>query len=159
MTATWLAVELLQRMDDTLWLQTLQQVSERAGVPLVAAGDVHMHVRSRKALQDVMTAVREGRPVSECGLALQSSAERTLRSRVKLGALYPRELLDNTLVIAGHCEFSLESIQVPVPDGDRAERNDAGAGAAAIHHRRGTPALSQPAFHGACGGNSCTNCG
>ena len=39
-------------------------MSDSTGVPLVAAGDVHMHVRSRKALQDVITAVREGKAVS-----------------------------------------------------------------------------------------------
>jgi error-prone DNA polymerase len=113
--SAWLAVELLQGLDDALWLQLLQQVGERCGVPLVASGDVHMHVRSRKALQDVMTAVHEGKPVGECGMALQPSAERALRSRLKLGALYPRELLDNTLVVASRCEFSLESIKYQYP--------------------------------------------
>jgi len=32
------------------------------GPALVAAGDVHMHVRSRKALQDTLTAIRLARP-------------------------------------------------------------------------------------------------
>jgi len=111
----WLAVELMQGLDDALWLQSLQQVSLSTGIALVAAGDVHMHVRSRKALQDVITAVQEGKPVSECGMALQCSAERTLRSRVKLGSLYPRDLLDNTLVVAGRCRFSLEEIKYQYP--------------------------------------------
>ena len=85
----WLAVELLNGLDDDLWLVTLQRAGERAGVPLVAAGDVHMHVRSRKPLQDVLTAVREGKTVAECGFALQSNAERHLRPRVRLAELYP----------------------------------------------------------------------
>jgi error-prone DNA polymerase len=54
----WIAAELLLEGDDDLWLQTLQQVSDATGAPLVAAGDVHMHARSRKPLQDVITAVR-----------------------------------------------------------------------------------------------------
>ena len=112
---TWLAVELFQGLDDALWLQTLQRVGDSTGVSLVAAGDVHMHVRSRKALQDVITAVREGKPVSRCGMALQSNAERYLRPRVRLGNLYPGELLANTLEVAHRCRFSLESIRYQYP--------------------------------------------
>src|SRR5690606_7442162 len=52
----WLAAELLLDGGDDLWLQQLQEASESTGVPLVAAGDVHMHARSRKPLQDVVTA-------------------------------------------------------------------------------------------------------
>jgi len=112
---TWLAAELLLGLDDALWLDTLQRVGASTGVPLVAAGDVHMHVRSRKALQDVITAVREGREVKECGLALQPSAERYLRPRVRLGNIYPPQLLANTLVLARRCQFSLESIKYQYP--------------------------------------------
>ena len=60
----WLVAELLLEPDDDLWLATLQQAGAAVGVPLVAAGDVHMHVRSRKPLQDVITAVRLGLPVA-----------------------------------------------------------------------------------------------
>jgi error-prone DNA polymerase len=114
-THTWLAAELCLGLDDSLWLDTLQCASDAAGVALVAAGDVHMHVRSRKALQDVITAVSQGRQVSECGLALQANAERYLRPRVRLGGIYPRQLLFNTLVIAERCHFSLESIKYQYP--------------------------------------------
>jgi len=112
---TWLAAELLLGLDDALWLDTLQRASAATGVPLVAAGDVHMHVRSRKALQDVITAVREGREVKDCGLALQPSAERYLRPRVRLGNIYPPEMLANTLDVAARCNFSLESIKYQYP--------------------------------------------
>ena len=46
-------------------------VSDATALPLLACGDVHMHLRSRKALQDVMTATRLGRPVYDCGFDLQ----------------------------------------------------------------------------------------
>jgi error-prone DNA polymerase len=107
----WVAVELLNEFDDDLWLATLQQVAEQTGVPLVAAGDVHMHVRSRKPLQDVVTAIREGRSVAECGFALQSNAERHLRSRVRLAGLYPAALLANTLEVAKRCTFDPDVIR------------------------------------------------
>jgi error-prone DNA polymerase len=112
---TWLAAELTLGLDDALWLDTLQRASATTGVPLVAAGDVHMHVRSRKALQDVITAVHEGKVVSDCGMALQASAERYLRPRVRLGNIYPPELLASTLLVAARCTFSLESIKYQYP--------------------------------------------
>lgn len=107
----WLAAELPNELDDDLWLVTLLQAGAQAGVPLVAAGDVHMHVRSRKPLQDVIAAVREGRAVAECGFALQSNAERHLRSRLRLSNLYPAELLANTLEVARRCTFDLNVIR------------------------------------------------
>ena len=53
-------------------LHRLEELSRQSGLPLVAAGDVHMHVRSRRRLQDVLTAIRLGKPVAECGHALLS---------------------------------------------------------------------------------------
>lgn len=111
----WLAVELDNRIDDDLWLATLRDAGERAGVPLVAAGDVHMHVRSRKPLQDVLTAVRLGRAVAECGVQLQANAEKRMRRRVDLDKLYPRELLDATLQVLRRCDFQLEEIRYNYP--------------------------------------------
>jgi error-prone DNA polymerase len=84
-------------------------------LPLVAAGDVHMHVRSRKPLQDTLTAIRVGRPLAECGLALQPNAERHLRSRLALANLYPPELLAETLNVARRCRFSLDELRYEYP--------------------------------------------
>ncbi|MBX3657841.1 MAG: error-prone DNA polymerase [Ramlibacter sp.] len=110
-----LGVELLQGLDDELRLATLQQLGAQAGVPLVAAGDVHMHVRSRKALQDVLTAVRLGRPVADCGLALQRNAERHLRLRSRLARIYPPALLARTLAVAQRCTFALDEVRYNYP--------------------------------------------
>ncbi|SDI48547.1 error-prone DNA polymerase [Variovorax sp. OV700] len=107
----WLAVEMLNELDDDLWFAALMQAGEQAGVPLVAAGDVHMHARSSKPLHDVLTAVREGKTVAECGFALQSNAERHLRQRVRLAELYLPGMLSNTLVVAARCSFDPEVIR------------------------------------------------
>jgi error-prone DNA polymerase len=111
----WLAVHLPQLLDDDLWLAQLQDLGERAGVPLVAAGDVHMHARSRKPLQDVVTAVRLGKPVADCGVALQGNAERHLRQRTRLADLYPAQLLANTLEVMRRCSFDLQEIRYDYP--------------------------------------------
>jgi error-prone DNA polymerase len=114
-TRWWLAVELSHGLDDDLWLATLQQAGARAGVRLAAAGDVHMHVRSRKRLQDLITAVRLGKPVAQCGLELQGNAERHLRQRKRLAEIYPPELLAATLEVAARCSFDLASIRYDYP--------------------------------------------
>lgn len=111
----WLAVELLREASDALWLQRLQALSEATALPLVAAGDVHFHVRSRKALQDVMTATRLGRTVADCGFDLQPNAERHLRSRYRLSRVYPPALLAETLHVAARCQFSLDEIRYRYP--------------------------------------------
>ncbi|WP_236749139.1 error-prone DNA polymerase [Acidovorax carolinensis] len=111
----WLAVELHLAPDDSLWLATLQRAGVALGLPLVAAGDVHMHARSRKPLQDVITAVQRGCSVAECGFALQPNAERHLRQRVRLAGIYPPELLAATLTVAARCTFSLGEIRYQYP--------------------------------------------
>lgn len=111
----WIAVELLREAGDATWLQRLQALSEATALPLVAAGDVHFHVRSRKALQDVMTATRLGRPVADCGFDLQPNAERHLRSRYRLSRIYPPALLQETLHVAARCTFRLDEIKYQYP--------------------------------------------
>jgi error-prone DNA polymerase len=103
---TWIATELHCGPDDRLKLTGLRELSRASGLPLAAAGDVHMHVRSRRRLQDILTAIRLGKPVRRCGHALYPNGERHLRLRSRLSRLYPPELLIETLRIAERCNFS-----------------------------------------------------
>ncbi|MGM9428027.1 error-prone DNA polymerase [Hydrogenophaga sp. MI9] len=111
----WLGVEQLRLMDDEMRLHRLRQSSELTAVPLVAVGDVHMHVRSRKALQDVLTATRVGKPLTACGHALAPNAEQHLRSRLSLAQCYPEALLAETLKVAERCRFSLDELAYQYP--------------------------------------------
>ncbi len=111
-----IAVELLHRAGDDDHLDRLLQVQHHTGLPLVAAGDVLMHLRSRKALQDTLTATRLARPVAECGLRLAPNAEQHLRSRARLAALYAPEWLEQTLAFAGRCSFSLDELRYEYPE-------------------------------------------
>ena len=111
----WIALELLHGLDDDLWQHKLERASQLTGVPLVAAGNVHMHVRSRKPLQDVLTAVRLGKPVAECGFELQPNAEAHLRARLRVAGIYAPELLQATLTIASRCTFSLDELRYQYP--------------------------------------------
>jgi error-prone DNA polymerase len=112
----WIGVELLGGSDDRAWLAWLQQLSEQAQLPLVASGDVHMHVRRRQALQDTLTAVRLGTTVQEAGHALYPNGERHLRPRSRLARIYPSKLLAETCRIAERCLFSLASLRYEYPE-------------------------------------------
>ena len=112
----WIAAELLQGPDDRARLAGLRELGKACGLPLVAAGDVHMHVRSRRPLQDTLTAIRLGTPVHACGHALFPNAECHLRLRMRLAQIYPAELLAETVRIAEHCHFSLDELRYEYPE-------------------------------------------
>ena len=112
----WIGVELTCNADDAAWLAALERVSGEVDLPLVAAGNVHMHVRSRRPVQDLVTAIRLKRPVGDLGYELYANGEHHLRSRMALAALYPRGLLEQTLVVASQCEFSLDVLRYEYPD-------------------------------------------
>ncbi len=111
----WIAVELLHGANDPDRLQSLQVLGMRCGLPLLAAGDVYMHARSRKPLQDTLTAIRLRTPLHAAGHALQPNAERHLRSRLRLSQIYPPPLLAETLRVAERCNFSLDSLRYEYP--------------------------------------------
>lgn len=76
----WLAVQLHRGQDDTRRLNALLALARELQIPAVASGDVHMHARGRRALQDTMTAIRHHLPVAVAGLRLHPNGERHLRS-------------------------------------------------------------------------------
>ncbi len=112
---SWICAELLLGPNDRARLAALRELSAAGGIPLVAAGDVHMHRRSRRPLQDVLTAIRMRKPVADCGFALYPNGERHLRQRVRLAQLYPPELLTATMDIAARCKFSLDTLRYEYP--------------------------------------------
>ncbi|MEW5514415.1 error-prone DNA polymerase [Pseudomonas asiatica] len=111
----WLAVHLHRGSDDTLRLERLRGLAARVGIRAVACGDVHMHVRGRRALQDCMTAIRQHCLVAEAGRFLFANGERHLRSQAQLGELYPADLLAETLAIAARCQFELSELKYQYP--------------------------------------------
>ena len=97
----WIGVEQVRQLDDELWLHRMRELSSLTALPLVAVGDVHMRI---------------GKPLTECGYALQRGAERHLRSRVRLAQTFPAELLQETVRVAERCSFSLDELRYQYPD-------------------------------------------
>ncbi|CAE6841192.1 Error-prone DNA polymerase [Paraburkholderia aspalathi] len=112
----WIALTLHARAMDDIHRGTVEHVAARHGIPVVATGAPVMHVRSRKPLQDVLTAIRIGKPVAECGYDFAPNAEQHLRSRLRLANLYPQRMLEETLRIAHLCTFSLDELRYEYPD-------------------------------------------
>ncbi|TXK65668.1 error-prone DNA polymerase [Alkalisalibacterium limincola] len=112
----WIAASLHRLPGERDRLHALQQLGQRHGLPLVATGEVHMHVRRRRALQDALTAIRLGRAVAQCGFELFPNGERHLRPRPALAQLYPPELLAESVRIASRCRFSLRELKYVYPN-------------------------------------------
>ncbi|MEN5140657.1 error-prone DNA polymerase [Pseudomonas juntendi] len=111
----WLAVHLHRGSDDGQRLQRQRALAAALGIRAVACGDVHMHVRGRRALQDCMTAIRQHCQVAEAGRFLFANGERHLRTQAQLAELYPPDLLAETLAIARRCQFDLSELNYQYP--------------------------------------------
>jgi error-prone DNA polymerase len=119
----WIAVELLADGRQREQLAALREESRRLKLPLVAAGDVHMHRRARRIIQDAVTAIRLGTTIDNAGFALYPNGERHLRSLEVLQRIYPADLLEETVRIADTIDFSLDELRYEypneiVPDGE-----------------------------------------
>ena len=138
------AVELLRAGVDALQLARLRELGALYGVPLIASGDVHMHVRARRHVQDALTAIRLKVPLTQAGTRLYPNGERYLREPERLARLYPAELLQETVAVAAGCHFSLDELKYEYPR----ELVPAGESAAS-HLRKLTEAGAQWRWKGA----------
>ena len=114
----YLLVELYRGPDDDRQLEQFLQLSKHTRIPLVAAGDVHYHCRSRLPLQDVLTAVRLGCTVREAGEHLFPNAERCLKSPDEMARRFARapDALRRTLEIAERSTFNLADLHYEYPE-------------------------------------------
>ncbi len=118
----------------------------RIGVPAVAAGDVHMHQRRRRALQDTLTAVRLKTTVANAGHALHPNGERdAARARAASSALYPRGAHRGDAAHRGALPVLAGRASLRIPGGDRARGHDAGLAPAPPGRGRRGAALARGA--------------
>ena len=110
-----IALALHRRVRDTAHRDTLAALRAQYGLPLIATGDVHMHSRARRALQDVFTALRHGTTVAAAGTRLAGNGERYLRPVATLHRLYPAAALAAARRVAADCDFSLREIHYDYP--------------------------------------------
>jgi len=88
------------------------------GVPMVAVGDVHYHEAVRRELQDILTCIREKCTIHTAGFRLHANAERFIKPIDELQRLFRQypEAIENTLLIADACTFSLDTLKYIEPE-------------------------------------------
>ena len=107
---------LLRLGEDEARIAALEAVAAASGLPLLPAGDVLMHRRARKPLQDTLSAIRLGRPLADCGRALAPNAEQHLRDALSRAALFRPAWQAAALAFAQRCRFSLSELRYEYPD-------------------------------------------
>jgi len=113
----YLAAELCYGADDDARLARLAALADRAGLPLVAAGDVHFHDASRRPLHDVLTCIRHGCTIHTAGRRLSPNARRHLSEPADVHrrlAACP-QAVERTLEAADRCRFSLDELRYEYP--------------------------------------------
>ncbi|RBP49392.1 error-prone DNA polymerase [Arenicella xantha] len=111
----WLGVELFWHSNDQQHYLYCEQLSRACGTNMVACNDVHMHHKSRKPLQDTLTAIKQNTTIQQLGKARQINAERYLKPISVLQHQYPAALLEESLRIADLCHFSMTELQYEYP--------------------------------------------
>jgi len=122
----FIAGELHKTGEDREHKEDLRVLSRRLKRPIVAAGDVHAHKRSRRALQDTMTAIRLKTTVHDAGSDFFQNGERHLRGIDALSCIYPESWIRETERVARLCTFSLDDLQYRYPSHGRSARHSLG---------------------------------
>ncbi|MEQ9348144.1 MAG: error-prone DNA polymerase [Thalassospira sp.] len=114
----WLSVGRFMDGFDSERLAFTQSIEADLGIPAVVTNDVHMHQRSRKPLQDVLTCIRHHCTIEEAGYRLFPNGERHIKSPREMARLFPDHphWLARTVEIADQCTFSLSELRYEYPD-------------------------------------------
>lgn len=104
--------------DDETRFRKIAALASWAKADLLASFDPLYHVAERRAVQDVVTCIRQHVSLPEAGYRLNANAERHLkpaREAVRLFAEWP-EALDNIDDVLEACTFSLDQLSYQYPE-------------------------------------------
>jgi len=113
----YLAGTMLFRGNDAQRLADLDTLATRTKVRFIATNDVHYHVPERRALHDVITAIRLTCTVEELGFRRFASAERHLKPAEEMHHLFRRHThaVERIQEIVERCNFSLDQLTYQYP--------------------------------------------
>ncbi len=104
--------------DEWLRLRQTCTLATHVGVATLATNLPRYHDASRRELADVLTAVRQGRPVEACGAALAANHEAHLRSAEAMHALFDfaPQALERSVQVAAKCAgFAMDQVRWRYP--------------------------------------------
>jgi DNA polymerase III alpha subunit len=111
---------LVRRFDgrDGARLHGLAALARAWGVPTVASSDALYHAPERRALQDVLTCIREHVRIDGAGRRLEANAERHLKDAAEMARLFAdySDAVTRTAQLAGTVSFSLDELVYAYPD-------------------------------------------
>ena len=115
--SVWLALSPHYDGSDGRRFLTLQKLAREARAPLVATNDVLYHAPARRALQDVLTCIREHCTLEAAGFRLEANAERHIKPGVEMARLFAHapDALAQSLAIMERCRFSLNELKYEYP--------------------------------------------
>ncbi|MGL4973723.1 MAG: error-prone DNA polymerase [Bosea sp. (in: a-proteobacteria)] len=116
--ALWLGATMPRRGDDRRKLAELRGMAETACIPLLATNDVLYADPAQRDLQDILTAIREGRTLENAGRLLEVNAERHLKppaEMVRLFADCPQAIVETQHFLA-RVAFDLGQLRYEYPD-------------------------------------------
>ena len=114
----YLLANLLYAPRDRARLNRLHELARLYQAPILASNGVLFHHAERKALQDVLTCIREKCTLQEAGYRLHANAERHLKPPAEMARLFSAhpQALHASLEIAEACCFSLDELRYEYPD-------------------------------------------
>ncbi|HWE76571.1 MAG TPA: error-prone DNA polymerase [Stellaceae bacterium] len=115
--AVYLAASHRYRGDDRKRIARLGHLADASAVNLIATNDVLYHAPDRRALQDVVTCIREGCTIAEAGFRLEANAERHLKQPEEMARLFRDrpDAVERTLELVRDCRFSLDELKYEYP--------------------------------------------
>src|SRR5471032_3367498 len=113
----YLAGNFLFRGNDSERLATLDNLAAQMKVRFIATNDVYYHAPERRALHDIVTAIRLTCTVEELGFRRFASAERHLKPPEEMHRLFKKHphALENIQRIVERCTFSLTDLTYQYP--------------------------------------------
>jgi error-prone DNA polymerase len=114
----WLGIDMPRRGGDRRRLQDLREMAQRQGVKILAHNDaLYAHPEDR-AVQDVLTCVRESMTLAEAGRRLEVNAERHLKSPAEMARLFADapEAVAETHNFLARARFHLRELSYEYPD-------------------------------------------
>ncbi len=126
----WLAASMPYGGEDRRRLKQLARLARECKTPLIAVNDALYHDPDQRALQDIVTCIREHVTLAEAGTRLAANAERHLKSPAEMARLFRTrpDAIAETLRFAQRIGFTLDELKQnyphePVPPGKTADQH------------------------------------